>query len=223
MHTIESQKPVSRECGSCNVCCHGWLEEKVNAKEFYHELKFGSPCPAVRSFGCGIYEARPEHPCRTFKCGCLVEGSPFPDEYRPDKVGVIIVQLSWRNKRAWVLATAGKAPDEAMREFMRKHTISTGEPHMIKDQQKLLCFGKPEFQADMLGVPVVRPKIFETTALGAAFLAGLATGFWKNREQLASQWQIDRTFEPSMPKSKVEALRHGWNKALERSREWELG
>ena len=80
-----------------------------------------------------------------------------------------------------------------------------------------------QFQADMLGVPVVRPKIFETTALGAAFLAGLATGFWKNREQLASQWQIDRTFEPSMPKSLVESLRHGWNKALERSREWELG
>ena len=80
-----------------------------------------------------------------------------------------------------------------------------------------------QFQADMLGVPVVRPKIFETTALGAAFLAGLATGFWKNREQLASQWQIDRTFEPSMPKSQVESLRHGWNKALERSRAWELG
>jgi glycerol kinase len=80
-----------------------------------------------------------------------------------------------------------------------------------------------QFQADMLGVPVVRPKIFETTALGAAFLAGLATGFWKNREQLASQWQIDRTFEPSMPKSKVEALRWGWNKALERSRQWEPG
>ena len=79
-----------------------------------------------------------------------------------------------------------------------------------------------QFQADMLGVPVVRPKIFETTALGAAFLAGLATGFWKNRDQLASQWQIDRTFEPSMPKSQVESLRWGWNKALERSREWEL-
>jgi glycerol kinase len=75
-----------------------------------------------------------------------------------------------------------------------------------------------QFQADMLGVPVVRPKIFETTALGAAFLAGLATGFWKNREQLASQWQIDRTFEPSMPKSQVESLRQGWNKALERAR-----
>ncbi|MFO0998928.1 MAG: FGGY-family carbohydrate kinase [Planctomycetaceae bacterium] len=80
-----------------------------------------------------------------------------------------------------------------------------------------------QFQADMLGVPVVRPKVFETTALGAAFLAGLATGFWKNRDQLASQWQVDRTFEPSMPKSKVEALRWGWKKALERSRNWEPG
>ena len=75
-----------------------------------------------------------------------------------------------------------------------------------------------QFQADMLGVPVVRPRIFETTALGAAFLAGLATGFWKNRDQLASQWQIERTFEPSMPRSKVDELRAGWMKALERTR-----
>jgi glycerol kinase len=75
-----------------------------------------------------------------------------------------------------------------------------------------------QFQADMLGVPVVRPRIFETTALGAAFLAGLATGFWKNRDQLASQWQIERTFEPSMPRSKVDQLRAGWMKALERTR-----
>lgn len=78
-----------------------------------------------------------------------------------------------------------------------------------------------QFQADMLDVPVVRPRIFETTALGAAFLAGLATGFWKSRDQLASQWQIDRTFEPSMPRSKAEALRAGWQKALERSKGWE--
>lgn len=77
-----------------------------------------------------------------------------------------------------------------------------------------------QFQADMLGVPVVRPKISETTALGAAFLAGLATGFWKNRDELESQWQVDRTFEPSMPKGRVADLRAGWNKALERSRGW---
>ena len=78
-----------------------------------------------------------------------------------------------------------------------------------------------QFQADLLGVPVVRPQVAETTALGAAYLAGLATGFWKSREQLASQWKAERTFEPSLPASAVNRLRAGWNKALERSRHWE--
>lgn len=150
MNAIDSQQPTSRECGPCNMCCQGWLKGHVKAKEFQHELKLASPCPASTPRGCGIYETRPDHPCRSFKCGWLVEGSPFPEEYRPDKTGVVIVQLSWRSKRAWVLATAGKVPDEAMREYMRQYTIRSGEPHMIKDQHKLLCFGKPEFQADML-------------------------------------------------------------------------
>lgn len=77
-----------------------------------------------------------------------------------------------------------------------------------------------QFQADLLGVPVVRPKVFETTALGAAWLAGLATGVWKDLTDLNTQWQIDRTFEPSMKKRDVDTLRAGWNKALERSKNW---
>ena len=77
-----------------------------------------------------------------------------------------------------------------------------------------------QFRADLLGVPVIRPVISETTALGAAYLAGLAVGFWKNREQIQSQWQIDREFHPSMKKTHVEDLRAGWRKALERSRRW---
>ncbi|MCA9036321.1 MAG: glycerol kinase GlpK [Planctomycetaceae bacterium] len=77
-----------------------------------------------------------------------------------------------------------------------------------------------QFQADMLGVPVVRPKVSETTALGAAYLAGLAVGFWKSRDEIASQWAVDREFEPSMKKTRVEDLRAGWQKALERSRRW---
>jgi glycerol kinase len=77
-----------------------------------------------------------------------------------------------------------------------------------------------QFQADLLQVPVVRPKIFETTALGAAFLAGLAVGFWKDRNEIDSQWQVDRVFEPSMPRTQVESLRAGWSKALERSKRW---
>ena len=71
-----------------------------------------------------------------------------------------------------------------------------------------------QFQADVLGVPVVRPPITETTALGAAYLAGLAVGFWKNGDDLASQWRTERRFEPAMPASRVHELRARWTQAL---------
>ncbi|HKQ25061.1 MAG TPA: glycerol kinase GlpK [Burkholderiales bacterium] len=77
-----------------------------------------------------------------------------------------------------------------------------------------------QFQADVLGVPVVRPKIYETTALGAAYLAGLAVGFWKNTDALAAQWQLDRRFEPTMSAARRAALKAGWAKAVKRSRAW---
>jgi glycerol kinase len=78
-----------------------------------------------------------------------------------------------------------------------------------------------QFQADMLGVPVVRPKTLETTALGAAYLAGLAVGFWKSQDEIRQQWQLDRKFEPSMPTETAEELRSGWSKAVDRARAWE--
>ncbi|MEZ6137751.1 MAG: FGGY-family carbohydrate kinase [Pirellulaceae bacterium] len=77
-----------------------------------------------------------------------------------------------------------------------------------------------QFQADILGVPVLRPKSFESTALGAAYLAGLAVGFWKNMGDLESHWQLDRIFEPQMPKAQAAQLRNGWHRALERSKSW---
>jgi glycerol kinase len=77
-----------------------------------------------------------------------------------------------------------------------------------------------QFQADVLGVPVVRPKIYETTALGAAYLAGLAVGFWKNTDVLAAQWQLDRRFEPAMSTALRAARKAGWTKAVKRSRAW---
>ncbi len=73
-----------------------------------------------------------------------------------------------------------------------------------------------QFQADLLGVPVVRPKVLETTALGAAYLAGLAVGFWKNEDDVARNWKIDRRFEPAMPREKADALRGEWARAVER-------
>lgn len=71
-----------------------------------------------------------------------------------------------------------------------------------------------QFQSDILGVPVERPVINETTALGAAYLAGLAVGFWKDQEEIASQWKIDRTFNPAMHENRREYLYAGWKKAV---------
>jgi glycerol kinase len=78
-----------------------------------------------------------------------------------------------------------------------------------------------QFQADLLGVPVVRPAVTETTALGAAYLAGLAVGYWKSVDEVSGQWQVDRRFEPAMARKDVAALRGRWTEALERSKAWE--
>jgi glycerol kinase len=78
-----------------------------------------------------------------------------------------------------------------------------------------------QFQSDILNVPVVRPKVSETTALGAAYLAGLATGFWESREQISEQWQVDARFEPNMDEQCKSTLVHGWKKAVQRSKDWE--
>ena len=76
------------------------------------------------------------------------------------------------------------------------------------------------FQADVLGLPVVRPAVTETTALGAAFLAGLATGVWPDRDAVAATWRRDRTFEPSAPRDEIGERRARWRDAVERSRGW---
>jgi glycerol kinase len=77
-----------------------------------------------------------------------------------------------------------------------------------------------QFQADLLGVPVVRPAVTETTALGAAYLAGLAVGFWTSPGEIAQQWQVDRRFTPLMASAHAEALRGRWRDALERAGRW---
>jgi glycerol kinase len=77
-----------------------------------------------------------------------------------------------------------------------------------------------QFQADLLGVPVIRPKITETTALGAAYLAGLAAGIYPDREVIAQQWKVDRRFEPAMPREAAAARLRQWQRAVERSRDW---
>ena len=77
-----------------------------------------------------------------------------------------------------------------------------------------------QFQADLLGVPVVRPQVTETTALGAAHLAGLAMGFWQTREEVAAQWTCERRFDPVMGADQRGALMEGWARAVDRSKAW---
>jgi len=77
-----------------------------------------------------------------------------------------------------------------------------------------------QFQADVLGVPVARPAMTETTALGAAFLAGLAAGFWKEMQAISNLPQEERKFEPRMPRSQVNELRQRWNEAVSRTKGW---
>jgi glycerol kinase len=77
-----------------------------------------------------------------------------------------------------------------------------------------------QFQADILGVPVIRPKVAETTALGAAYAAGLATGFWDNLEDLRKNWAMDKTWEPRMDVGQREELYRNWKRAVERTFDW---
>ena len=71
-----------------------------------------------------------------------------------------------------------------------------------------------QFQADLLGIPVIRPRVVETTALGAAYLAGLACGVWPNTDALAAQWQVERTFLPTLSRERAAALMQGWQHAV---------
>lgn len=77
-----------------------------------------------------------------------------------------------------------------------------------------------QFQSDILNVPVVRPEVTETTALGAAYLAGLAVGFWSSLDEIASQWRVARRFEPKMADDERLTRLHKWQRAVERSRDW---
>jgi len=77
-----------------------------------------------------------------------------------------------------------------------------------------------QFQADMLGIAVVRPAVTETTALGAAYLAGLAVGFWSSMDEIGSLWAVDRRFEPALAADQRQARLAQWRRAVERSRHW---
>jgi glycerol kinase len=77
-----------------------------------------------------------------------------------------------------------------------------------------------QLQADLAGVPVVRPAVTESTALGAAYLAGLGVGFWKSAPEISSHWRVERRFEPRMSRDEAQRLRRQWTRAVERAKGW---
>jgi SEC-C motif len=137
---------AARSCGGCTACCDGWLTGSI----YGHELAPGKPCHFRGVGGCSIYADRPHDPCRGFSCGWLLKGSPFPESFRPDRLGVIIVVKPWRDRFAYVLVHAGRSPDAKLLEWMREHSIATGRPFLFHLEGRQRGYGSEEFQKEIL-------------------------------------------------------------------------
>ena len=147
---------AERTCGGCTACCDGWLTGNILG----HELAPGKPCHFRGDGGCTIYDARPADPCRGFVCGWLVKGSPFPESFRPDRLGVIIVIKPWRDRFAYVLVPAGRSPDAKLLEWMRAHSTATGRPFLFHLEGRQRGYGSAEFQKEILDKSISRRAAF---------------------------------------------------------------
>ena len=145
----------------------------------------------------------------------------FAPYWRSDARGVIVGLTGYITKahiaRA-VLEATGYQTREVLEAMARDSGAKLGalkaDGGMVYNELLM------QFQADILGVTVVRPKVAETTSLGSAYAAGLAVGFWDDLEDLSSNWQVDKSWQPHMPESTREELYAGWLKAVERSFDW---
>ncbi|MGE0865480.1 MAG: glycerol kinase GlpK [Vicinamibacterales bacterium] len=146
-------------------------------------------------------------------------GAPYWD---PRARGVI-VGLTRNTKMAHVARAAVDAMAYQTRDVLEVMQLESGLPltTLKVDGGAAANAMLLQFQADLLNVTVRRPVVAETTALGAAYLAGLAVGYWKSMDDVASNWALDREFRPAMPKERREKLYAGWKKAVGRSLDWE--
>lgn len=145
-------------------------------------------------------------------------GAPHWDAYARGT----IVGLTRGSNRNHIVRAALESVAYQTREVVDAMTADTGaRPESLRvdggvARNDFMC----QFQADILGIPVERPATTEATALGAAYLAGLATGFWKDERELAAQRKIAKTFEPAMPASRRDELFEGWLRAVDRAKGW---
>ncbi len=145
----------------------------------------------------------------------------FAPYWRSDARGVIVGLTRYVTKghlaRAALEATAFQTREviEAMeRDAGIKASSLRADGGMVRNETLM------QFQADLLGVPVIRPRIVETTALGAAYAAGLATGFWRGLDDLRGQWAIDREWDPQLDAGTRERLYYDWKRAVQRTLDW---
>ena len=141
-----SAPAAERRCGTCTACCDGWVKGTIEG----HEMKPGQPCYFRGQGCCTIYERRPVDPCRTFVCGWLQPQSPFPEEFRPDQLGVLIIPVRWRDKTAYILRSAGRDPNDTLLGWMRDFSRRSGRPFFYEQRGERFGFGPKEFQTEML-------------------------------------------------------------------------
>ena len=144
-------------------------------------------------------------------------GAPYWDPYARGT----IVGLTRGSGRAHIVRAAVEAMAFQTRDVVEAMERDTG--HKLRELRvdggaavmDVLC----QLQSDLLGIPVRRPKLTETTALGAAYLAGLGAGLWRDSD-LAGLWKLDREFTPKLSRDEADSLQDGWRRAVERSRGW---
>jgi hypothetical protein len=139
-------RSARRECGTCTACCDGWVVGTIHG----HDMKPGVPCHFRGEGCCAIYESRPEEPCRSFACGWLLPGSPFPEDFRPDRLGVMIIPIRWRSRAAYILRSAGRDPDERLLGWMQDFSARTGAPFFYERAGERYGFGPEAFRQEML-------------------------------------------------------------------------
>lgn len=145
----------------------------------------------------------------------------FAPYWRTDARGAIVGLTRYVNKGHFARAALEASAYQTREVLEAMHKDSGVELKELKvDGGMVVNEMLMQFQADILGVPVVRPKVSETTALGAAYAAGLAVGFWKDESELRANWAMDKTWQPDMDEAKRDKLYKGWLKAVERTFDW---
>ncbi|MEO8285088.1 MAG: glycerol kinase GlpK [Chloroflexota bacterium] len=145
-------------------------------------------------------------------------GAPYWDPYARGA----ILGLTQGTGRAEIVRAALESVAFASRDVLEAMVADSGVPlaQLRVDGGMVANNFLMQFQADILDVPVVRPVVAETTALGAAYLAGLAVGYWSSQEEISRNWTADRTFTPDLPEEQRARLYTGWRKAVGRSSGW---